>query len=120
MISKNPPSFKRKYAKEPVKVPVVDKSDSKEIRMAVVIPGVFKKGEKCIIANTSWSRDEMEIALYSKDGKEKLATLHKAAREKNIIEWDGKHPETKKHMKGDYRIRWTQGNGYREYPVTIK
>jgi hypothetical protein len=120
VISKNPPSFKRKYAKEPVKLPVVDKSDSKEIRMAVVIPAIIKKGEQCIVANTSWSREEMEVALYSADGKNKLTTLRKSANQKNIIEWDGKDPETKKQYKGDFRIRWTQAGGYREYPITIK
>ncbi|MEX1239942.1 MAG: hypothetical protein WEB30_09495 [Cyclobacteriaceae bacterium] len=120
VISKNPPSFKRKYAKEPVKLPVVDKSDSKEIRMAIVIPAIIKKGEQCIVANTSWSKEEMEVALYSADGKNKLTTLRKSANQKNIIEWDGKDPETKKHYKGDFRIRWTQAGGYREYPITIK
>lgn len=120
MVKNNPPSFKRKYAKEPVKIPVVDKSDSKEIRMAVVIPGVIRKGENCIIANTSWSVDEMEIALYSSDGKQKLTTIHKGKGQKNIIQWDGRNPDSKKQYKGNFRIRWTQGEGYREYPVTIK
>jgi hypothetical protein len=120
MIKNNPPGFKRKYAKEPVKIPVVEKSESKEIRMAVVIPGMIKRGEKCIIANTSWSSDEMEIALYSRDGKEKLATIHKGKGQKNIIQWDGTDPERKKQYKGDFRIRWSQGDGYREYPITIQ
>ena len=120
MIKNNPPSFKRKYAKEPVKIPVVDKSDSKEIRLRVAIPGVIKKGEKCIIASTSWSNDEMEIALYSRDGKEKLATIDKGKGQKNIVQWDGRNSENKKQYKGDFRIRWTQGDGYREYPITIK
>ena len=120
MIKNNPPGFKRKYAMEPVRLPVVEKTDSKEIRMAVVIPSVIKKGEKCIIANTSWSADEIEIALYSRDGKEKLATIHKGKGTKNIIQWDGKHPENKKQYKGDFRIRWSQKEGYREYPVTFK
>lgn len=119
-LCKTPPSFKRKYAKEPVKLPAVEKSDSREIRMAVVIPGVLKKGEKCFIASISWSNAPMEVALYSKDGKSKLATLHNGPGQRNTLEWNGKNPETNKQYKGDYRIRWTQGDGYREYPITIR
>jgi len=121
VIEKNPPSFKRKYAKEPVKLPVVNFSESKEIRMAVVIPGTLKKGEKCYIASSAWKSDDgLEVALYTANGKDKLATLFKSKKQTNIFEWDGKDPETKKQFKGDYRIRWTLGNGYREYKVTIK
>jgi len=120
-VAKNPPSFNRKYAKEPVKVPVVNFSDSKDIRMAVVIPGIIKKGDKFIVANSSWkSDDEMEVSLYSADGKEKLASLLKSEKQMNIFEWDGKDPVKKNQYKGDYRIRWTLGQGYREFPVTIK
>ena len=119
-LNANPPSFKRKYAKEPVRIPAVEKTDSKEIRMAVVIPGVFKKGEQCIIANTSWSAEEMEIALYSRDGKDKLAILHKGKGQKNIIQWDGKNPQNKKQYKGNFRIRWSQSGGYRDYPINIQ
>jgi hypothetical protein len=121
MIARNPPSFKRKYPKGPVKLPEVNFSDSKDIRMAVVIPSIIKKGEKFIIANTSWESDEeTEVALYSENGKKKLATLHKSKSQQNIIEWDGTDPQNKEQYKGDYRIRWTLGNGYREYPITIK
>lgn len=120
-IAKTPPSFKRKYAKEPVKLPEVNFSDSKDIRMAVVIPSVIKKGEEFIIANTSWkSDDELEVALYSRNGRDKLASLYKGKNQKNILEWDGKDPQKRDQFKGDFRIRWTLGNGYREYPITIK
>lgn len=121
IISKTPPDFKRKYAKGPVKLPPVNFSDSKDLRMAVVIPSVVKKGEKIIIANSAWeSDDELEVALYSKNGKDKLASLYKSKNQMNIIEWDGTDPEKKDHYKGDYRVRWTLGNGYREYAITIK
>jgi hypothetical protein len=36
-----------------------------------------------------------------------------------ILTWDGTDPDTKSICKGDYRIRWTLGEGYREFPVTI-
>ena len=120
VIASEKPRFKRKYPEKPVKLPKVNFSDSKEIRMAVVIPGTINSGETFIIANTSWqSDDKTEITLYSKNGKRKLATLHTSSRTQNIIEWDGKDPETQEQYKGDYRIRWTLGDGYREYPVTI-
>jgi hypothetical protein len=120
-VAKTPPSFKRKYAKEPVKLPAVNFSDSKEIRMAVAIPSIIKKGEKFIIANSSWKTDdELQVDLFSADGKEKLASLFKSKKQMNIFQWDGKDPVNKKQYKGDYRIRWTLGNGHREFAVTIK
>lgn len=120
-VAKTPPSFERKYPMEPVKIPKVEFSESKDIRMAVVIPGTIKKGETFIITNSSWkSDDELEVALYSADGKEKLASLFTSKKQMNIFQWDGKDPVTKKQLKGSYRIRWMLGDGYREYPITIK
>jgi hypothetical protein len=36
-----------------------------------------------------------------------------------MIRWDGKDPSGKVNYTGDYKIRWTTGSGYREFPVTI-
>ena len=36
-----------------------------------------------------------------------------------IITWDGKDPAKKATYKGDYKIRWTIGSGYREFPILI-
>ena len=37
-----------------------------------------------------------------------------------ILQWDGSDPAGKvKLAKGNYRVRWTAADGYREFPVTI-
>jgi len=121
ITAKTPVSFKRKYAREPVKLPVVNKSECKDIRMAGVIPCVITKGEKAVLVDFAWKRGDLAIDLYSANGKDKIAGLFKGNKpEDNLIEWDGTDPEKKINFKGDYRVRWTLGNEYREFPIRIK
>ena len=123
-IANKPVSFERKYIKE-MKIrpsaPVVSFSDCKEIRMAAVVPRVFTKGDRVVLVNYSWNPGELEIALYSADGKDKMLEIFKGMKPTdNVIEWDGSDPQKKINLKGDYRVRWTLGKEYREFPVTIK
>jgi hypothetical protein len=126
-VLKNPPSFKRKYAKGEVTVPVVNFTECKDLYLATVLPHIITKGEKSIIICKSWKSGELQIDLYSTDGK-KIKNLYKGkiggateiGRGVFIINWDGKDPAKKETYKGDYRIRWTIGDGYREFPITIK
>jgi hypothetical protein len=73
---------------------------------------------------------DLEVAVYSADGKTKLATLHQG-RDKGgtdgrdgilVLHFDGKDPATGAAFPpGDYRVRWTvAGDGYREFPMTIQ
>jgi hypothetical protein len=120
-IANKPVSFTRKYVKETVKVPVVNFSDCKEIRMAAVVPGIFTKGDKVALVNYSWTPGILEIALYSTNGKNKILQIFKGPKPTdNLIEWDGTDPQKKITLKGDYRVRWTMGMEHREFPVTIK
>jgi hypothetical protein len=59
--------------------------------------------------------------LYSTGGK-KVHNLYKGKIGEGIfmITWDGKDPAKKANYQGDYMIRWTIGEGYREFPVIIK
>ena len=119
-IANKPVSFERKYAKRNVKVPMVNFVDCKNIRMAAVVPGVFSKGDKVALVNYSWEPGELEVALYSGNGKDKIREIFKGKKPTdNLIEWDGTDPEKKINFKGDYRVRWTLGNDYREFPITI-
>jgi hypothetical protein len=121
ITSKTPPTFKRKYVKNTVSVPKVSFSGCRNMNMAVVIPGVISKGVKSVIINNSWKPGELEIALFSGDGLNKIKSLYNGpARSMFMIEWDGIDPDKKENFKGDYRIRWTMENEYREFPVTIK
>jgi hypothetical protein len=117
----NPPGFQRKYAKGDITVPVVNFTESKELNLATVIPHIIAKEKKSIIICQSWIPGELQIDLYSTGG-EKISNLYKGKIEagKFIMTWDGKDPVRKAIFKGDYKIRWTIGEGYREFPVSIK
>ena len=91
------------------------------------MPSVIKRGRKSIIISKAWVPDELEIALWSADGKAKLAVLFKGRVPGGgdghdgifIYRWDGTDPAGKGEFIGQHRIRWTFRDGYREFPVTI-
>jgi hypothetical protein len=120
IVLNSPPGFKRKYAKDPVKVPSVDFSESKALYLATVLPHRIVKGKSSIIISKSWQPGILQIDLYSKTNKV-LANLFKGKVGENtfIFSWDGKDPNKKITYKGEYKIRWTIGSGYREFPIAI-
>jgi hypothetical protein len=116
----NPPGFNRKYVKGEVTVPVINFTECKDLNLATVLPHKFIKGEKAIIICKSWIPGELKIDVYSTDGK-KITGLYngKISEGTFLITWDGTDPAKKATFKGDYNIRWTIGNGYREFPIVI-
>lgn len=118
----NPPGFKRRFAKGQVKVPDIKLTDSKDLYMATVLPYQVGKNEHAIIVCKSSASGELVVDLYSKQGK-KLENLFKQDIQKNrtvVHTWDGKIGADKKRYTGEYVIRWSFGNGYREYPLFLK
>ena len=113
----NPPGFKRKYVTGEVTVPAVNFTESKELCLATVLPHIISKENKSIIICKSNVPGELLIDLYSTEGK-KITNLYKGKITEGIflITWDGKDPAKKVTYKGDYRIRWSIGSGYREFP----
>ena len=120
-VLKNPPGFERKYAKGNVIIPTVNFTESKDLYLATVLPHMMRKNEKSIIICKSWTPGELKIDLYSIAGKQ-IKNLYKGniGDEAFIITWDGRDPTSKTTYKGDYKIRWTIGSGYREFPIVIK
>lgn len=119
--AKNPVSFQRKYVKEPVKVPQVKFSRCKEIRMVGVLNSVITPGVKTVLVDFAWKSGDLDIDLYSANGKRKICALfHGIKGTDNLIEWDGTDPAKKVSLRDDYRVRWTLDGEYREFPVTIK
>lgn len=119
-MKENPPSFKRKYAKV-VKVKDVNFTECKDLYLAVVLPHIIPKNGESIIVCKSWNPGELQIDLYS-SANEKLGNLYTGNIEKDrtfLITWDGKDPKKKAKYVGEYKIRWTINNGYREFPVVI-
>jgi len=116
----NPPSFSRKYAKGEVKVPVVNFTESKELCLATVLPHIIANENNSIIICKSYVTGELQIDVYSTESK-KINSLYRGKISEGIfiITWDGKDPAKKVTYKGDYRIRWSIGSGYREFPIVI-
>jgi hypothetical protein len=116
----NPVSFKRKYAKDDVKVPVVNFTECKDLYCAVVLPHAVPKDGKSLIVCKSWKGGDLQIDLYTMKGK-KVTNLYTGKIGENtfIHQWDGKDPAGKATLNGDYKVRWTINGGYREFPVVI-
>jgi hypothetical protein len=116
----NPPGFTRKYAKDGVTVPAVRFTESKELCMATVLPHIILPAGKSIIICKTWIPGELQIDVYSTDDK-KVCNLFrgKIGEGTFMVTWDGKDPAKKSVFRGDYKIRWTIGTGYREFPVVI-
>jgi hypothetical protein len=116
-----PPGFKRKYVKGDVTVPLVHFTASKDLYLATVLPHIVKKGNESILICKSWNAGELRIDLYSEQGKKisNLYTGHIGKDRSFIYTWNGQDPANKTAYQGAYKIRWTLGNGYREFPVVI-
>ncbi len=129
VVDKKPPGFSRKHSKTPVTVTPVIFTECRYLNMAVVMPhNISKDGEALIVCKAWAGAGTLEIALYSKDGVEKISVLDSKYFEGggdglagiSIFPWDGADPENKRTFSGEYRIRWTFIDGYREFPITIE
>jgi hypothetical protein len=128
-----PPSFARRDVTGNVEVThAFDAFPNGNIRimhMACALPSVFALGERSAICCKVYENCDLEVALFSTDGKNKIATLkqgqveggHDGREGVNYFLFDGKLPDGKTVSPGDYRIRWTVKNdGFREFPITIQ
>ncbi len=101
--------------------------------MACALPAHFQAGGKTYLLCKSPVSGDVEIALYSADGKTRRAVLHTGRIEGGIdgmkgvyiYQWDGKEPGGKQ-VEGPARIRWTYNDAdgkfpgqYREQPIHI-
>lgn len=120
-VLKNSPSFERHHAKGKVKVPVVNFTESKDLYLAAVLPHAVKPGQDAIIICKSWNSGELKIDLYSERGQKvtNLYTGNLRDGGTHVHTWDGKDPQTGKAYKGNYKIRWSINDGYREFPVAL-
>jgi len=119
-ILKNPPGFKRKYTKAPVNTPLIHYTESRELYLATVLPHRITKNHTSIVICKSHKSEKVQIDLYSRDNK-LITNLCNGEMDQEtfIYTWDGKDPAKKAIYRGDYKIRWTIGTGYREFPVLI-
>jgi hypothetical protein len=128
------PSYQPLDARGPVDIPQAyarfPLGNVRKVNMAAALPGIFASGEKTVLICKLIESGNLEVALYSPDGESKLATLYQGQQRgsadglEGILYFalDGRDPSSgKAFLPGDYRVRWTvAGDGYREYPITIK
>jgi hypothetical protein len=116
----NPPSFRRKNARGEVEIPVVNFTESRELITATVLPHRIPQNGSSIIVCKSWVPGQLKIDLYELHG-EKVCTLYDGIIQAGffMMTWDGKDPVKKASYKGEFKVRWTIGEGYREFPVRI-
>lgn len=116
----NPVSFKRTLVIGVAKPIPFDFTECKDLYCAVVLPHNIKTGEKSVIICKSRTPGDLQVDLFSKDGK-LLNTLFKGKMKSvfHTMTWDGKDPSNKAKYSGEYKIRWTTAGGYREFPVNI-
>ena len=127
VTKKRAPSFERHHKDMPVTVYKALPNQAPALTLAAALPYVVEAGKETMLISKSVVDGKLEIALMSADGSKKLTVLHtgevKGGSDGHagvfILPWnlqvDGKRLEA-----GDYRIRWTFGEGYAEYPLTVK
>ncbi len=123
---KTPPSFARRYVKEPVTLPEPILSRCPSLTVAVVMPCAMKRGTPSLIFCKARVPVELAIDLYDADGTTLVAPIHKTNVDGGtdghagvfFVQWDPQSVADKAPA-GSYRVRWTVGDGYREFPVTI-
>jgi hypothetical protein len=128
------PKVERREAKGNVEIPKVyaqfPLGNVRTVNMAAVMPSHFPAGDDVVIACKLIEPGDLQVALHSADGKERLAILKhgdnafggRDGREGiHYFFWSGSDPTTgRPYEPGDYRIRWTVKNdGYREFPIKI-
>ncbi|MBN2584408.1 MAG: hypothetical protein JXL80_15210 [Planctomycetes bacterium] len=123
---KSPPSFARKYAKDDVTVPQVPVTQCRSLTVATVMPCTMKRGTSSLVFCKARIPVDVEIALYSADGKQLVSPIYKGKIEGGtdghagvfFVQWDPQSVEGQT-LKGPYRVRWTVADGYREFPVMV-
>jgi hypothetical protein len=120
-VLSDPPSFRRKYAGKEFRVPHVDFTSSRELCMATVLPSVLTENGASLIVCKTLVGGELSVDLLSNDGV-KIGNIHTGPVETStvILKWKGTGQDGKKLPEGNYRIRWSIGTGYREFPVVIE
>jgi hypothetical protein len=132
VVMKTPPSFDRKYASLPVTVFERPFHEDDTLTVACVLPEKVMMGpplENSIVLCKARRNTELEVAVYSADGKDKKLVLfsgkvpggtdgHAGI---HILEWNGMDAANKLYLPaGDYRVRWTTPDGYREFPIALE
>lgn len=117
----SPVSFEREYQDLPVTKFQRPFNSNHTFSMVAAIPAEITKEKLTYLVSQSRIGGNVDIELYSDDGKKRIKTIRKREGEREdrrgliIYEW-----EAQDILAGDYRIRWTVDGEFREFPVTIQ
>ena len=128
VTARRPVGFERRYcAEKDARVFDFPFHSCKSLTVATVLPSVVKNGSKAILLSKCRIPQEVEVALYSADGKMRVSSIYKGKVEGApdghagilIVPWDPSSAAQSKPLQGPFRIRWTGVDGYREFPITV-
>jgi len=121
LVKKDPPGFPRKYAAEPPSLPSFPLHECADINFAAALPSSFRVSEGTLLMANVVAPADLEIALYSADGKVRERVLDRQRRSGLVIyPWKDFSKTDLAKLRGAHRIRWTTGpESYREFPVSI-
>lgn len=117
------PAEGRKFAPvEPPSLVQFPLHECRELNFVAALPSVFQAGEEALIMANLIVPGELEISLYSADGRTLERVLNRSRRDGLVIfRWDGRDPAGEKRFRGPYRIRWTVSrDSWREALITVK
>jgi len=128
-VWRDKPGFHRRVPKDQVRLFDFPFHDSPALYFAAAVPAQLPIENTMLILSGAHVAGDLEVSLWSADGKKRVATLQKRHMEiypkklkrqgHHLLKWDGKHPETGKRMHGKFRIRWTFRKTIREQPITL-
>jgi hypothetical protein len=107
------PSFERRLARWPARVVEFPVHECRGLSMAAALPGVVAAGESTVLTAKPTVPGSLEIAVY-RDGVRR-EILHSADVPAGLflLPWKPK-------AAGDYVLRWSFGDGYREFAVRVR
>ena len=123
---KTPASLDRQYAKN-ANVEQVPAINCPSLTVATVMPHILSTEPSVVLCKSRLAND-LEVAVYSADGKDKKCVLYQGKigsgmnglSDTLILTWDGADPPTGARLpKGNYVVRWTVPDGRREFGVVV-
>ena len=128
-VWKEEPGFQRRVPKDQWRLFEFPFHDSPALYFAAAVPARLPAESTMLILSGSHVAGDLEIGLWSSDGKDQVATLRKRHLQiypkkgerqgHHLLQWDGRHPETGERLHGKFRIRWTFRKTMREQPITL-
>ena len=130
VVLQDPVSFERDVVDDPPQsdLPQFPTHESQAMTVRCVLPSVIDRDGEAFVLCKTVTDGEVVIDVVDASGKTKIAHLSRARSNGgmdghagiHILRWNGTSAEGDPIPPGNYRVRWTFGDQYREFPVTLK